>query len=543
MVKKTHGIGIDFGTDSVRVALFSYESGTMLHSTSCRYPRWKEGLYCDASTAQFRQHPADYKEALLHALGDVLGTLSQNQRNGIGSIGVGATGSTVSPVNKDGVPLALLEEFSNDPHAMFYLWKDHSATVEAQRFTSLCKMWEVDYTKYQGAYSEEWFWAKIAFAGKKSPNIRMASTDWIELSDWIPLLLTGQMGITYRNQCASAHKALYNTQFGGLPSREFLLEFDEYASQIHDAYIQTPSSSCTFVGLLDSQLATLLQLPPDVIIGGSSLDAHAGAVGANIDKGKLISVLGTSAVHMTVLPYNQIDISTELTAWCGLGQDSIIPGYWGVESGQAAFGDVLSWFANMLSPFCENPELILPRLDTMLADQEKSSEVTALEWFNGRRYPIATHTIQGALLGLNLSTDATSVYGALVDGILFGLKRILDGMKTQGLHFELMIATGGIARKSPVLIQRLSTILNLPVLVLKEQETCALGAAIYGAVASQEFSSLQEAQKAMAATEGILYHPILCEKEYFEKMFARYINFTQAIEPTYKKNSKLEQLT
>ncbi len=392
-MKKTLGIGIDFGTDSVRTALFSYENGASLGSTSCKYPRWKEGAYCDASVAQFRQHPSDYKEALLHSLQELLKTLTQEQRDSVGSIGVGATGSTVSPVNSKGEPLALSDEFSSDPDAMFYLWKDHTATLEAQQFNLLSKGWKPDYTEYQGAYSSEWFWAKIAYAGRRSEKLRAASNDWIELADWIPLLLTGDQGISYRNQCASAHKALYNSRFGGLPSKEFFLAFDLYAAQVYDQYTQKPSSSSTKVGVLDKSLASLLQLPNDVIVGGSSLDAHAGAIGAGIGPGKLVSVLGTSAVHMTVLPYDKLDIPKHLTEWCGLAEGSILPGYWGVESGQAAFGDVLSWFANCLAPFSDNPEQILPRLDEMLAKQDLGSKVVALEWLNGRRYPQATDTV------------------------------------------------------------------------------------------------------------------------------------------------------
>ena len=532
-MKKALGIGIDFGTDSVRSALFSYASGANLGSSSSAYPRWKEGAYCDASLAQYRQHPSDYKEALLHSLQELLEPLTQEQRDSIGSVGVAATGSTVSPVTSSGEPLALSDDFSNDPDAMFYLWKDHTATSEAQRFSFLCRQGKVDYIEYQGAYSSEWHWAKVAYAGRKSPKVRLASKDWIELSDWIPLLLTGKKGIRYRNQCTSAHKAMYNSTFGGLPSKEFFLAFDAYAAEVYEQYTQKPSSSTTAVGLLDPYLASLLQLPEDVIVGGSSLDAHAGAIGAGMGPGKLVSVLGTSAVHLTVLPYDQLDSPKHLIKWCGLAEDSILPGYWGVESGQAAFGDVLSWFAKCLTPFSENPTLILPKLDEMLAAKEDRSRVTALEWFNGRRYPQATDLVRGALLGLDLSTDTTSLYGALVDGILFGIKKILSGMKTEGLHFDGMIATGGIARKSPVLMQRLSSILDLPVLALSEQQTCALGAAMYGAVASGQFVTLEDAQEAMAAKQGISYTPDRADREYFDTMFERYSAFGEALEPIW----------
>ncbi len=169
----------------------------------------------------------------------------------------------------------------------------------------------------------------------------------------------------------------------------------------------------------------------------------------------------------------------------------------------------------------------------MLAAKKNHSRVTALEWLNGRRYPQATDLVRGALLGLDLSTDATSIYGGLVDCILFGIRKILSGMKSEGLPFEVMIATGGIARKSPVLLQRLSSILDLPVLALSEQETCSLGAAMYGSVASGQFAALEDAQRFMAAKQGVSYTPDRADREYFATMFERYCAFGDALEPIW----------
>ena len=530
---KLYGIGVDFGTDSVRIALVRYDNGTVLQTASSLYSRWAKGLFCNPSLAQFRQHPSDYQESLFAALQNLLSDLSQEERDSIGFIGVGATGSTVSPVNGEGVPLALLEEFSEDPDAMFSLWKDHTATKEAQEFNTLCSRWETDYTCYQGSYSSEWFWAKIAHTGRKSPKVRKASQDWMELCDWIPLLLTGKQQITYRSQCAAAHKALWNSKFDGLPSHAFLSEFDAYAAEVHQQYTQIPQPCSANLGYICSSWASPLGLCDDVVVGGSTLDAYVGAVGAGIGPGVLVSVLGTSAVHMTVLPYAQMEDQKSLADFAGLAEDSIIPGFWGVESGQAAFGDVLSWFARCLAPFAPEKKSILPRLDEMLATSEIGKEIIALEWLNGRRYPNGSDKAEGAFVGLDLSSDAASMYGALTNSILFGLRSIVEGMQKGGLHFDSMVATGGIARKSEVLMKRLASVLNLPILALFQQETCALGAAMYGSVACGYFADLEEAQKAMASRQGVLYEPVAPDVALFDALYEKYLKVGASMEPLW----------
>jgi len=530
---KRFGIGVDFGTDSVRTAVVSYESGIVVATTSAAYPRWKQGLYCKPEIAQFRQHPLDYQESLFHALSTLLADIGASQKMQIGSIGVGATGSTVAPVTEQGKPLSLLQPFSDDPSAMFYLWKDHTATQEAVKFNELCKEREVDYTKFQGAYSSEWFWAKIAYAGKNSPHIRNGCSNWMELCDWIVHLLTGSNCIRYRSQCAAAHKALWNSQFKGLPSLSFLETFDSYAAQVAQTYSPIPEDSTTMTGFLNKYWATELGLPDDVVVGGSSLDAHAGAVGAGIGEDVLVSVLGTSAVHMTLLPFGEEHTLDTITRFGGLAENSIIPGYWGVESGQAAFGDVLAWFDRMLAPFTTNTPSLLSKLDGLIEKYTVGSEVTSLEWLNGRRYPDGSDNARGACIGISLSTDAATLYGSLTNAILFGLKRIIEGMKQSGLNFTEIRATGGIARKSPVLMQRFASIMNLPILALQEQETCALGAAMYGAVACGKYASLQDAQKTMAAKEGSMYLPRDEEVTHFARLYESYLQSATALDALF----------
>ena len=298
----------------------------------------------------FRQHPLDYAESMTRAVRAAVGALSPEALLCVRAIGVDATGSTVCPVGKEGRPLSLREEFSENPDAMFHLWKDHAAAAEAREINEVFAAWGGDdYTRFQGQYSSEWMWAKALRAVRRDARIRREAASWVELADWIPALLTGRTDpdTMYRCFCAAGHKALWHSAFGGLPARECLERLDPALAGTAARYAAVPGLSTDRVGTLSEEWRARFGLPEGVIVGGSSLDAHAGAVGAGVAPGTLVKVIGTSTVDMAVVDERQIE-GKSLKTVCGLAQNSILPGYIGLEAGQSAFGDVFAWFRRLL---------------------------------------------------------------------------------------------------------------------------------------------------------------------------------------------------
>ena len=219
-------IGIDYGTDSVRSVVVNASNGEIAGSSVSEYPRWKKGLYCDPAQNRFRQHPLDYTEGLEESVRGALEGLKREVILNIAGITVDTTGSTPVPVDRDGIPLSLKEEFAAEPDAMFVLWKDHTAVGEAAEINELAKRWGgEDFTKYEGGiYSSEWFWSKILHIIRKNNKIKSNAWSWVEHCDWIPALLTGNTDPVKikRSRCAAGHKAMWHAGFDGLPDEKFL---------------------------------------------------------------------------------------------------------------------------------------------------------------------------------------------------------------------------------------------------------------------------------------------------------------------------------
>jgi L-ribulokinase len=537
-------IGVDFGTDSARAAIVNARTGNIEGEGRSEFARWKDKKYCIPEKGQFRQHPLDYIESLSKAVSNALANAGAGSNRYIKSICIDSTGSTPAPMDDKGHILALLPEFRDNPNAMFSLWKDHSATKEAREFNNAAIKRETDdFLKYQGYYSSEWFWAKILRAVEVDQGIRRAAYTWIEECEWLPAILCGEIDPDnlYRSACAAGHKALWHSSFGGLPSRDFLASLDPYLGIIYDHYNTIPQTPDKAIGRVCSEWAEKWDISTDVIVAGSQFDAHAGAVGAGIRPGVLVKVIGTSSVDMLVEKAENIK-DMDFKEYFGQAENSILPGYVGIEAGQAAFGDIFAWYKDNIllwpSRVLGAPreaksiaEKLLPKLEEhCLRETGKIPKLVSLDWFNGRRYPRTNDRLKSAIIGLDLSTDAVEVYRSLVVGTIFGSKRIVNTFQESGIRLESLIAVGGVAQKSPFIMQTMADVLDKTIQVSNAEKACAKGSAMYAAVAAGLFQEIGQAQeklgygiqkeyrprKDMVISYGALYKDYLSLGDYVE---------------------------
>lgn len=533
MNSRKYVIGIDFGTDSVRALIVATDNGDEIASGVSAYKRWSKGLYCNPKLNQYRQHPLDYIESLSEAIHSALCKCDSSVANGVVGLSFDCTASTPCLINSVGTPLALLDKYSENPDAMFILWKDHTAIAESDKINDVAKRWHTDYTKYGGGnHSCEWVWAKMLHSLRVAPELQADAYSWVEHCDWISALLAGDTTPEriLRSRCAAGHKAMWHAEWGGLPEKEFLHEVDPLLD-IFDGHLFSESyTSDVAAGRLCPQWAERLGLKEGIAVGVGSIDCHVGAVGAGVRDGVLVKVMGTSTCDITTAAYEVIGEHT-VRGICGQVDGSVLPGRIGFEAGQAAFGDIYAWYKRLLGwslrCIADMPDLedrILGEL-TRQAEQlpVTADDMIAVDWFNGRRSPDDDPLATGQLTNLTLATTAPEIFKALVEATAFGSRAINERLADEGLRIDTILAVGGISKKSRFVMQTMADVIGVNIRVVRSEQACALGSAMNAAVASGVYPSVEAAQDAMSSGFEAEYIPNAERHEVYNKLYARYL--------------------
>lgn len=532
-------LGVDYGTDSVRTILVDARSGAEKAAAVFYYPRWKKQLYCNPAENQFRQHPLDYIEGLEATIKTCLEQVPDAAAH-VKAISVDTTGSSPVAVDKTGTPLALTPGFEENPNAMFVLWKDHTSIKEAQSLNEHATKYPTNYLKYVGGiYSSEWFWAKLLHILRADESIRSNLFSFVEHCDWIPYLLTGGTDVMQlkRGTCSAGHKALWSKEWGGLPQQSFFSDWDPLLDGITTRLFTDSYTADQSVGTLSKEWAQRLGLPETVVIGAGAFDAHMGAVGGQIEPYHLSKVMGTSTCDMLVAPIDAIG-DTCVNGICGQVPGSVIPGMMGLEAGQSSFGDSYAWFKNLLSwsirtviPNSSKQEQEALWIDQIIPSLTKEAEKLdwnessplALDWFNGRRTPDTNQEVKAAISGLNLATDAPSIFYAIVEATCFGAKAIVERFNNEGVKVQGLIGLGGVARKSPFIMQMMADVINMPIRIHRSEQTCALGAAMFAATVAGIYDKVESAMAAMGQGFEFEYFPDPAKTALYQQRYQKYL--------------------
>lgn len=536
-------IGIDFGTDSVRSVLIDAGNGAEVASSVYAYPRWRDGLYCDPSENRFRQHPFDYLDGLTNTVKACLRDGGVDRKK-IRAISVDTTGSTPIAVDAKGIPLSMQQGFEANPNAMFVLWKDHTATKEAAEINAHAAGFKTNYLQFVGGiYSSEWFWAKLLHVLRVDEKVNKACFSWVEHCDWIPFVLTGGRDVRQlrRGVCSAGHKALWAEEFGGLPPEDFFSSLDVRLKGFRERLFTNTFGADQPAGNLSEEWASALGLSTEVIVGVGAFDAHMGAVGGQIEPYHLSKVMGTSTCDMLVAPRDEMK-GKLVRGICGQVDGSIIPGMIGLEAGQSAFGDTYAWFRNVmawpLTHLIEDKtqaasltDMIIPAL-TRHAEKMpvRIDDPLALDWLNGRRTPDADQELKAAIQGLNLAADAPVIFRTLVESTCFGAKAIVDRFVDEGIPVKGLIGLGGVARKSPFVMQMMADVMGMPLRIHKSEQTCAAGAAMFAATAAGIYPKVDQAMSAMGQGFDAVYKPNPDLSPVYAKRYERFKTFGEMIQ-------------
>ena len=529
-----YAIGLDFGTNSCRSLIVNLENGEELATDVFAYPSGKDGVIIDAGNPHLaRQNPADYLQGIEVTVTKALARAREKEpsfdaKDVIG-IGIDTTGSSIMPVDEQGSPLCFQQRFADNPAAMVWLWKDHTSYAEAEEITAKAARLRPQYlSKIGGVYSSEWFWSKILHCRREHPQVFEATYSFVEICDYLPAVLVGDTRPDHlkRSVCAAGHKAMYNRQWGGLPDEEFLQQLDPALVDLRTRLYDAAYGAEERVGYLSPQWAQKLGISEDVAVAVGAFDAHMGAVGAGVTDGTLVKIIGTSTCDIMIWPTNRP--LQDIPGVCGIVDGSVMAGYYGIEAGQSAVGDLFLWLVHHLTP-----DSYGKTVDEKFRNLEKSaaalkpgeSGLVALDWNNGNRTILVDARLSGLLVGQTLHTESHEIYRALMEATAFGALTIIDRIESYGVPIRDVHCCGGLAVKNELMMQIYADVIGRPMKISRSEQTPALGAAIFASVAAgKEAGGFANAREAQEMITGIskTYYPNKQRHEIYTELYGLY---------------------
>ena len=518
-------LGIDYGTNSVRALVVRCADGAELGSCVVNYPSGQQGVLLDAKDHHLaRQHPGDYIFGLERSVKGALAA-AKKQRGfdpaKIIGLGVDTTGSSPIPVDAKNVPLALSKKWSKNLAAQCWLWKDHTSWREAARITELAAQHRPPFiAKCGNTYSSEWFWSKIWHCLAVAPKVFDAAYSWVELSDWVPSVLAGvtDPAQVKRGICAAGHKALFCDEWGGLPDKEFLEKLDPKLADLRGRLYAQAYDATEPAGSLCAEWAKILGLPVGIPIAIGEFDVHYGAIACGVAEGTLVKVIGTSTCDCGVVSARKT--VPDIPGICGIVKGAILPGYYGIEAGQSAVGDIFKWWVEVV---CEGDAALHARLTKEAAALAPGqSGLLALDWNNGNRTVLVDPLLTGLLVGQTLHTTRAEIYRALIEATAFGARAIIERIREYGVPIDRVVCAGGIAEKNPLLMQIYADITGCTMQVSGSSQACALGSAISAAVLAGAHKDFATAQRKMTSVKPKSYRPIAQNRKTYDQLYALY---------------------
>ena len=520
-------IGLDYGTNSVRALIVNVANGAEVAAAVWGYSHGTAGVILGRDPNLARQHPGDYLKGaevtIKQALASAKKTVKGFHASQVIGIGVDTTGSTPLPVGKDGQPLLFQKKFANNPAAMAWLWKDHTGIAEAAEITALAKKIRPQYlAKCGGTYSSEWFFSKILKCLRAAPEVFNAAHSWIELSDLVPAALTDTLhpdkfvaGI-----CAAGHKAMYSASWGGYPDKQFLSKLDPKLGALRDRLPKRVLAVDSAVGALTADWAKRTGLSAGIPVTVGAFDAHTGAIGAGVKPGTLVKIIGTSTCDISVR-VNTAKLA-DIPGVCGIVDGSVVPGYFGIEAGQSAVGDMFNWLVNYIQPRGTKAGSHEELTRGALKLQPGESGLLALDWNNGNRTILVDQQLTGLILGQTLYTTPAEIYRALIEATAYGALTIINRYEEYGVKISEVVNCGGIAEKSALVMQTYADITGRPMKISRSAQTCALGSAIAAAVVAGAHKDFAAAQKKMTGLKPTVYKPNPKAHAVYKELYALY---------------------
>lgn len=539
-MKKKYVIGLDYGTLSGRAVLVSCEDGKVLTSAVKNYEhavmdeRLPDGTEIPGGDWAL-QCPQDYLDVLQETVRRVMADGGVSREDVIG-IGLDFTSCTMLPVDEHGNPLCEQERFAANPHAYVKLWKHHGAQPQADRISALLeKRGEINNIQYGGKISSELLLPKILQIVEEAPEVYEAADQLLEAGDWLTQKMTGGK---MRSADLAGYKAMW-TPGTGYPAKDFLKELSPLLENLAEEKLgEDIAMAGEATGRLTDEWAEKLGLPEGIPVAAAIIDSHAGMPGSGVSRPEqMMMVVGTSSVILALSEHGYAKNGVVSGV-----KDAILPDYFALESGLAAVGDMFGWFVDNAVPveYARQAAAAGMNLHTYLsAKAEKlqpgESGLVALDWWNGNKTPYVDGRLSGMLAGCTLSTKPEEIYRALIEATAFGTRKILDLFDEAGADIRVIIASGGIAEKNPLLMQIYADVLNREIMVSDTDQTAALGSAVYASVAAGGenggYDTIAEAVSRMSHLKDFVYRPHAGHVQRYNELYEIYCELVEMFDP------------
>ena len=511
----TYAIGIDFGTESGRVLVLDLLEGRQLAVAVVPY---RNGVIDSAlpGTAEqlppdwALQDPEDWKRVVLEGVPEAVARAGIDPTKVVG-LGVDFTSCTVLPVAEDATPLCCQGRWRGRKHAWPKLWKHHAAQGIADRLNDVAhRRAEGFIARYGGRISAEWTFPKLIEIWQQDRAVYDAMDSFMEATDWIVAWMTG---VQVRQACTAGYKALWSPDHGFPSAAYFAAAFPgigDPAAKLGGSFVPLGSRA----GTLRPELSERIGLTPTVAVAVGNVDSFVSVPGAGVeDPGTFVAVIGTSICDMVVHPDEVL-----LPGVTGVVKDGILPGLYGYEAGQAAVGDMLAWFTRTLGAGRTHADFEAEAAGLRAG----ATGLLAFDWWSGNRAILADADLSGVVLGLTISSTAAEIYRALLESIAFGSRRIMDNFEEHGLRLERIVACGGIAERSPLMMQLLADTSGRTVSVPAEGDVPARGSALFGAVAAGVFPDIRAAVAATRSAHLKHFEPEPRAASVYDAVYAIY---------------------
>ena len=531
MSSKKYSIGLDFGTQQGRALLVDVETGEEIATDVMEYPHGVMDEYLPDKVTKLEpdwalQHPQDYLDVMASTIRNVLKKSGVSADDVIG-VGIDFTACTMLPIDKNGEPLCFKKEFEENPHSYVKLWKHHAAQDEANELNRIAEERGESFLKrYGGKISSEWLIPKIWQIINEAPEIYYEADKFIEAGDWLVFKITGN---ERRNSCTAGYKAIWSKR-EGYPSKEFFKALDPRLENVVDEKLSRDIYPIgAKAGEITEEGSRLTGLKVGTAVAVANVDAHVAVPAVGItEPGKMLMIMGTSTCHMLLGTEEKI-----VPGICGVVEDGIIPGYFGYEAGQSCVGDHFEWFVKNCVPEEYMKEARERGINIHKLLREKASKLKpgetgliALDWWNGNRSVLVDVDLTGLLIGCTLLTKPEEIYRTLIEATAYGTRMIIETFEEYGIPIKELYAAGGIAEKDEFMMQIYSDVTNREIKISGSPQACALGSAMFGAVAAGKekggYDTIFEAAGKMAKIKDKIYKPNKENVEIYNKLYAEY---------------------